>query len=1287
MNKNVKAKLLSLLLAFVMLVGLVPSTALALFEPPKADVADSIPGAYTVPAGVTMTRYTGKYVDSNYDIGCDFLFVVKKDGRYFAMKEPAASDEEYATIPAIDVTDWISADGQTASIPADPGDVAFFYSEHHFVDEYAGIWQDTINGNSILASSCTREWDEGYDNILSEKLNFKVYDIDQECSNSLYWSTEGSSGYGTIADRTSFYKNYKNYYVDYVVDVRSDSAGGYCFYWRDINGDNPVIYSELETYGRQGDEVEGYLFWLPCRHNAQIIHANYDAPTCTDKGCLEYWYCTGCERYFKDAALTQLHDLYEGFDAPLDPPGISEPILPALGHDWDGDNCANCGADLPVYSKITNMEQLSSLSENTTFLLVAQYGGKTYVMDGGDPLEMAKMMDGNDDGIPDIIEIDLNNNGTSDCLEIDEDGNGVWDYLETDLMNLDEGIIDWYDYDEYFSSLDFNALFEDVYSANAFDGGVMGALEVTPNADGTITLSGDRMFSFAFTPMHTSEDIESQLDFYEEEGEEAKNAIRKELENNFLMNCPNLWLQPYFCWSDRQYQQERLDSGDQTAWNLYFYDDIKDVTVEMELWDDDLASFVVKEVSLIPDNFALSEGCVFLYSIYDMYGGAWNPWYVECDLSASVRLRDVDGTIDFVGGSYIYDYEISEQIDLCTGIQTCVYLYASDPGADAVCSHRWDEGVVTRPATADTKGTKLYTCTLCDETCTLTYSAEPCIHTCPVCGLCLDVDYETSCTADRCTCDDPETLPVYEEVTASAVTSGGDVVTVDVYEVPADAGTAYADQVAAVVGGDQIQAVFDVTVPEVLEAGETVTVTVEVGTAIAKNIQNGIFWLEHVEGNGSEIVPIDGVNATNGTVTFTTNSFSPFVVASRSTLRYGWQVLAQMGNSAALLDAYDRIVTGLTRADTQIDLDYTNCPITDEEFSAVLELALSDYPEFFWVDSAYSYQSMGGTISAYLPAYLLTGSELTAAQDTFSDAVDALLTGLEGKTDYEISLILHDRVADAVEYVSTENDQTAYGALVEGQAVCAGYAHAYQYLMIRAGIPAWTVSGASFPPAGGTSIPHAWNMAELDGSWYHTDVTWDDQGSTFYYDYLNVTTGRILESHIMSEPYLTYAPLCTADDANYFTVNGGISDSFDLDAAVEHLKDNACVGRFLVTGNVEQFISDAGANLGSIMTALDITEQTSLSISYLDREVIITICVYGDVNGDGKITVQDLAWLRKHLANKDPLTLKSTVAVGPGADANGDGQITVRDLAMVRKYLANKNPATGQSSITLGPQG
>lgn len=66
----------------------------------------------------------------------------------------------------------------------------------------------------------------------------------------------------------------------------------------------------------------------------------------------------------------------------------------------------------------------------------------------------------------------------------------------------------------------------------------------------------------------------------------------------------------------------------------------------------------------------------------------------------------------------------------------------------------------------------------------------------------------------------------------------------------------------------------------------------------------------------------------------------------------------------------------------------------------------------------------------------------------------------------------------------TEDTVNAYGALVSGEALCQGYAGAFQILGEMAGLEVRTANGYL-----NGNIPHAWNLVELDGDWYQVDCS------------------------------------------------------------------------------------------------------------------------------------------------------------------------------------------------------
>lgn len=57
--------------------------------------------------------------------------------------------------------------------------------------------------------------------------------------------------------------------------------------------------------------------------------------------------------------------------------------------------------------------------------------------------------------------------------------------------------------------------------------------------------------------------------------------------------------------------------------------------------------------------------------------------------------------------------------------------------------------------------------------------------------------------------------------------------------------------------------------------------------------------------------------------------------------------------------------------------------------------------------------------------------------------------------------------------------------------------------------------------------------------------------------------------------------------------------------------------------------------------------------------------IYGDVNGDGNIGINDVTLVQKHISDITTLTSEQ-IAVG---DVDHDGEITINDATLIQKYI------------------
>ena len=157
-----------------------------------------------------------------------------------------------------------------------------------------------------------------------------------------------------------------------------------------------------------------------------------------------------------------------------------------------------------------------------------------------------------------------------------------------------------------------------------------------------------------------------------------------------------------------------------------------------------------------------------------------------------------------------------------------------------------------------------------------------------------------------------------------------------------------------------------------------------------------------------------------------------------------------------------------------------------------------------------------------------TAQDVAAMQVKLDQLVDQANTLCQ--TDLEKVFYVHEWLVQNIAYDrehlsdNVQDDHNLRGALLEGIAVCDGYAKTYALTLRKLGITGVLVTSKD--------IGHAWNMVELDGNWYQVDCTWDDpvDGS----DQL----GYCMHKHL----------LCTTEEMNTnHNDDGDDSVAFDLE--------------------------------------------------------------------------------------------------------------------------------------------
>ena len=154
---------------------------------------------------------------------------------------------------------------------------------------------------------------------------------------------------------------------------------------------------------------------------------------------------------------------------------------------------------------------------------------------------------------------------------------------------------------------------------------------------------------------------------------------------------------------------------------------------------------------------------------------------------------------------------------------------------------------------------------------------------------------------------------------------------------------------------------------------------------------------------------------------------------------------------------------------------------------------------------------------------------------TISDKVDEVIkskikSNMSDKTKIKV---IHDYIINNTKYDKEgekiiENDSTffkyssnkASGPVMYNLALCGGYTDYMMLFLDKLNILSFKVS----------SDNHIWNVVNLDGKWYHLDLTWDDPVTNnnqdiLLHDYFLITTDKLLKKdkteHTFDEKYFS----------------------------------------------------------------------------------------------------------------------------------------------------------------------
>lgn len=271
------------------------------------------------------------------------------------------------------------------------------------------------------------------------------------------------------------------------------------------------------------------------------------------------------------------------------------------------------------------------------------------------------------------------------------------------------------------------------------------------------------------------------------------------------------------------------------------------------------------------------------------------------------------------------------------------------------------------------------------------------------------------------------------------------------------------------------------------------------------------------------------------------------------------------------------------------------------EVKKTFEALYNDHPEIFWVDTTYTYKYTSSNKCVQIDlSYNDTVKDLENNKKRFNNEVNKIIAGAKKyKTNYEREKYVHDILVTTIKYDKTATmNQSAYSALINKNTICAGYARAFQYILIKLGIPTYYVVGQS-------TVNHAWNMVKLDDGYYNVDLTWDNSDLTRY-KYFNKTDNDFSTTHKRTGLSLEL-PRCNAYNYRNLTNNNKTKTS-DVEQNIQiNIKSNK---------NVKPKPKEVIIDEPPVEQEKQIDNEEIIEVEPEEKEDLVEDNIGGEIDGD-----------------------------------------------------------------------
>lgn len=236
------------------------------------------------------------------------------------------------------------------------------------------------------------------------------------------------------------------------------------------------------------------------------------------------------------------------------------------------------------------------------------------------------------------------------------------------------------------------------------------------------------------------------------------------------------------------------------------------------------------------------------------------------------------------------------------------------------------------------------------------------------------------------------------------------------------------------------------------------------------------------------------------------------------------------------MEDFKALYLATTRFEEQCKYPY---PITTQQNDMLAQLLVYECPELMQYnrEATYTYYTNGdGLVTSRTIEYTMDQASYEDKRSQVEAVLAEMEASMEGLSPYEKELYIYRYVIANNTYDrTTENCENSYGLLIENRAKCDGIALTFKWLMDRAGVPNYILTGDLLDGSDG----HAWNVVQIDGTWYDLDITHDDIDAPEYpelyiYGLVNVDQYMIRGQYNIRKAYESLnLPGCETMEGSY----------------------------------------------------------------------------------------------------------------------------------------------------------